>query len=55
MAAADDFTIAVTGRGGHAALPHQTVDPVLAASAIVLALQRWFRATSIRSARRWSR
>jgi amidohydrolase len=39
MAASDLFTVAVTGRGGHAAQPHQTVDPVVAASAIVLALQ----------------
>lgn len=29
----------MTGRGGHAAQPHLTRDPVLAASAIVLALQ----------------
>jgi hippurate hydrolase len=40
MAAADEFSIAVTGRGGHAAQPHKTVDPVVAASAIVLALQQ---------------
>ena len=36
MAASDHFTIAVTGRGGHAAQPHKTIDPVVAASAIVL-------------------
>jgi hippurate hydrolase len=39
MAASDLFTITVTGRGGHAAQPHLTVDPVVAASAIVLGLQ----------------
>lgn len=39
LAAADLFSISVTGRGGHAAQPHNTVDPVLAASAIVMALQ----------------
>jgi amidohydrolase len=39
LAAADRFTILVTGRGGHAALPHQAADPVVAASHIVLALQ----------------
>ncbi len=39
LAASDLFTIEVTGRGGHAAQPHNTVDPVVAASAIVLALQ----------------
>jgi hippurate hydrolase len=39
LAASDLFSIEVTGRGGHAAQPHDTVDPVVAASAIVLALQ----------------
>ncbi len=39
MAASDIFTIDVTGRGGHAAQPHNTIDPTVAASAIVLALQ----------------
>ena len=39
LAASDDFHIAVTGRGGHAAQPHHAIDPVVAASAIVLALQ----------------
>jgi amidohydrolase len=39
MAAADRFTITVEGRGGHAARPHDCVDPVLAGSQIVNALQ----------------
>ncbi len=39
FAAADLVEINVTGRGGHAAKPHETVDPVVAASQIVLALQ----------------
>jgi amidohydrolase len=39
MASSDTVTITVTGKGGHAAYPHETVDPVVAASAIVLALQ----------------
>lgn len=39
MAAADRFFVTVTGRGGHAAMPHLTADPVIAASHIVLALQ----------------
>ena len=39
MAAADRFTIAVEGRGCHAALPHLSVDTVLVASQIVVALQ----------------
>ncbi|MGA9434008.1 MAG: M20 aminoacylase family protein [Roseobacter sp.] len=39
MAAADEFTISITGVGGHAAFPHATVDPVLAGCAMVQALQ----------------
>ncbi len=39
MAATAEFTIAVEGKGGHAAMPHTTLDPVAAASQIVLALQ----------------
>ncbi|MCW8861550.1 MAG: M20 family metallopeptidase [Rhodospirillales bacterium] len=39
MAAYDIFEITVTGKGAHAAMPHQGVDPIVAASAIVGALQ----------------
>jgi hippurate hydrolase len=39
MAAADTFEITVSGRGSHAAQPHLSIDPVLAASHIVIALQ----------------
>jgi amidohydrolase len=39
MAAADKFDMVIKGRGGHAALPHQTIDPILAASQLVSALQ----------------
>jgi hippurate hydrolase len=39
MAAADTFHIHLTGKGGHAARPHNCVDPVLAACAMVQALQ----------------
>ncbi|MDX3929785.1 MAG: M20 aminoacylase family protein [Shinella sp.] len=39
MAATDEFTISITGRGGHAALPHKTVDPIVVGSQIVGALQ----------------
>ncbi|MEN3792857.1 M20 aminoacylase family protein [Fulvimarina sp. MAC3] len=39
MAAVDIFKVKVHGRGGHAALPHGTVDPIVAASAIVQGLQ----------------
>ena len=39
MASADEFEIRITGRGGHAAMPHQTIDPVVVGSQIVQALQ----------------
>ncbi|MRR50841.1 MAG: amidohydrolase [Rhodocyclaceae bacterium] len=39
MAGADRFEISITGRGGHAAMPHQAVDVVVAGSALVQALQ----------------
>ncbi|MCW5943208.1 MAG: amidohydrolase [Fimbriimonadaceae bacterium] len=39
MAATDSFSITIRGTGGHAAMPHTTVDPVLIAAHIVLALQ----------------
>ncbi len=39
MACADQFDITVTGRGGHAAMPHKTIDPIVVASQIVTALQ----------------
>ena len=39
MAAADQFDIIVTGKGGHAAKPHDTIDPVLVSAQIIVALQ----------------
>ncbi len=39
FASADAFTIHIRGSGGHGAMPHQTVDPILAGSEIVVALQ----------------
>ncbi len=39
MASADQFEIVITGRGGHASMPHQTLDPVPVACEIVTALQ----------------
>lgn len=39
LASADEFSIKVHGKGGHAAQPHQGRDPIPCASAIVLALQ----------------
>jgi amidohydrolase len=40
MASSDEIYIKVTGKGGHAALPHQTTDVVLIASYIIVALQQ---------------
>lgn len=39
MAATDQFTITIEGRGGHAAMPHQTPDPVVCGAQVVLGLQ----------------
>jgi len=39
MAGADIFTVKVTGKGGHGAIPNATVDPIVAAANIVNALQ----------------
>jgi hippurate hydrolase len=39
MAAVDLVIITVHGKGGHGAKPHDAVDPIVAASALVLALQ----------------
>lgn len=40
MASADELYITVRGKGGHAAAPHSTVDTLLVASHIVVALQQ---------------
>jgi amidohydrolase len=40
MASADEIYLTVKGRGGHAAAPHDCVDPVLIASHLVVALQQ---------------
>ena len=39
MAGAEMFTVKLTGKGGHGAAPHETVDPIVAAAQIVSALQ----------------
>jgi hippurate hydrolase len=39
MAATAEFTITVKGRGGHAAMPHSTIDPIVITSQLVGALQ----------------
>jgi amidohydrolase len=39
MAAAEKWTCTVHGKGGHGALPHQAIDPIVVASHIVTSLQ----------------
>lgn len=39
MAGTDRFEIKITGRGGHAAMPHQAIDTVVAGSGLVSAVQ----------------
>ncbi|MDQ2091486.1 M20 aminoacylase family protein [Marimonas arenosa] len=39
FAATDQFDITLTGKGGHAAKPHETIDPTVMASQAVMALQ----------------
>jgi amidohydrolase len=38
-AATAEFTVQVKGRGGHAAMPHQSIDPIVIASQMVMSLQ----------------
>lgn len=40
MASADELHVTVKGKGGHAALPDQVIDPVLITSHIIVALQQ---------------
>jgi amidohydrolase len=39
MAAADQFDITLTGKGGHAARPHDCIDTVVVAAQVIVALQ----------------
>ncbi|MEQ8964220.1 MAG: M20 aminoacylase family protein [Azospirillaceae bacterium] len=39
MAASDDFFVEIRGKGGHAAMPHKCIDPVVVAAQLVTALQ----------------
>jgi len=39
MAGAELFEVTITGKGGHGAIPHEAVDPVLTAAQLVTALQ----------------
>jgi amidohydrolase len=39
MAASECFTLRIMGKGGHGAAPHQSVDPIFAASQVISTLQ----------------
>ena len=39
LASVDDFTIVITGKGGHAAMPHLTIDPIIVSAHVLVALQ----------------
>ncbi|CUH80126.1 M20 aminoacylase family protein [Tropicibacter naphthalenivorans] len=39
MAGVDEFTVTITGKGGHGAEPSRAVDPVVAAASLTMALQ----------------
>lgn len=39
MAASDTFHVKITGKGGHGAIPHRTIDPIVAGAQIVTGLQ----------------
>jgi hippurate hydrolase len=40
MASADEIYITIHGKGGHAALPHQTIDPIAISAQVITALQQ---------------
>lgn len=40
MASADEVYITIEGKGGHAALPHQTIDPIAVAAQVIVGLQQ---------------
>ncbi len=40
MASTDEIVLRIKGKGGHGAIPHATIDPVLIASHIIVALQQ---------------
>jgi amidohydrolase len=40
MASTDELYITVKGKGGHGAMPHQNIDPILIASHLIVALQQ---------------
>ncbi len=40
MAANGEFDLVIAGRGGHASMPHEAIDPLVAAANVVVALQQ---------------
>ena len=40
MASADELHVTVRGQGGHGAMPHQNIDPVVIAAQLIVALQQ---------------
>ena len=40
MASTDEIHIVIRGKGGHAALPHQTIDPIAISAQVITALQQ---------------
>lgn len=40
MASTDEIHITIVGKGGHAALPHQTIDPIAISAQVLVALQQ---------------
>ncbi len=40
MASADEIYVTIEGKGGHGAMPHKCVDPIVIASEVILALQQ---------------
>ena len=40
MASADEIYITINGKGGHAALPHQTIDPIAISAQVITSLQQ---------------
>ena len=40
MASSDEIILRIKGKGGHGAIPHATIDPIIIASHILLALQQ---------------
>ena len=53
LAAADMFDIDITGKGGHAAAPHQAIDPNVAAAHILRTQQQRASRVVSRAMRAW--